>query len=647
MIFTYWEGANISPEHLPCVAGWRLRFPSFKVFGPSDVSPLVERHFPEYTNIYSRIRLAACRSDLARLLLLYEYGGLYVDAHVGPSDPYRLAEIFGQLTTHELVIFEKPWERADANDIALINGVLAARQGSEILFRIAKLAFARLADHWEAEKQTAGYVPYNVQAMTGAWVIGIWLLDRATRPVTIRLDYKSRVYLHLLSRDARVDGIHLYRYYQYRQPGKHWSERQKSEPLFQRIAKDQQGPPETVNSRLTKRDAVLSADEKNSKGNYADALNLLLPEISGGQDDYWMFFQIGRAYSGLRDRENAQRYFLAATETSYPYRVGALYELVKHDIEIEEFHRISLLEDALNLPGELMGKDEASHQKRFYYFQIHFLRALDAFKKTEYARCEDLFREAYRYSLSFNELAFRFDWVVDRFRTVPEFGKFAHLEYLRRVFLRIGMDDSIDYSVELNQLPTPSNVLEIGAMDGRRFDPLHDHLIKNKHNAVVVEPLPDMFNLLQDTYKNCDRIRFANVAIAEATGNLTLYRIKPEVASDHGQGEWVIGISSAIKGATLQYLDDIVTEEIVPALLFEEFTRQYDIGQFDVLQIDAEGYDWKILQQVDLKEYEVKLVHVEIINLAPSDRLAVFDALARVGFRYTYDGMNVTAIRTA
>ena len=53
---------------------------------------MIGKYFPAYLEVYQRIRIPACKSDIARLVALYEWGGLYVDCHCGIRD----AELIGQ-----------------------------------------------------------------------------------------------------------------------------------------------------------------------------------------------------------------------------------------------------------------------------------------------------------------------------------------------------------------------------------------------------------------------------------------------------------------------------------------------------------------------------------------------------------------------
>jgi mannosyltransferase OCH1-like enzyme len=84
-VFSYWTGEDLT-VHKDLISEWRGEFPHFQIFGDAEVLPLIERYFPDYTQLYNRIRIPTARSDIALLLLLYELGGLYIDCHCGIRD---------------------------------------------------------------------------------------------------------------------------------------------------------------------------------------------------------------------------------------------------------------------------------------------------------------------------------------------------------------------------------------------------------------------------------------------------------------------------------------------------------------------------------------------------------------------------------
>lgn len=57
---------------------------SFKVASDDDVLPILSRYCPDLLEIYKKIDVPAAKSDCARLALLYEFGGWYLDFDTFP-----------------------------------------------------------------------------------------------------------------------------------------------------------------------------------------------------------------------------------------------------------------------------------------------------------------------------------------------------------------------------------------------------------------------------------------------------------------------------------------------------------------------------------------------------------------------------------
>ncbi|WP_458441581.1 glycosyltransferase [Methylorubrum extorquens] len=81
-MFTYWDQANTSPisdfeNH------WIKEGAQLRIIGDNEVAMILENYLPQFVDKYRKTSIPACRSDLAKILGLYQYGGLYVDSHCG------------------------------------------------------------------------------------------------------------------------------------------------------------------------------------------------------------------------------------------------------------------------------------------------------------------------------------------------------------------------------------------------------------------------------------------------------------------------------------------------------------------------------------------------------------------------------------
>ncbi|MDE2238697.1 MAG: hypothetical protein KGJ73_02060, partial [Rhodospirillales bacterium] len=75
------------------------------------------------------------------------------------------------------------------------------------------------------------YVPYGLHSLTGTGVFVQTFFDTSPPPPRLKSEHKDQIGIVMLETNSS-HGFHIYQYYGYREPGQHWSERQKSERLF-------------------------------------------------------------------------------------------------------------------------------------------------------------------------------------------------------------------------------------------------------------------------------------------------------------------------------------------------------------------------------------------------------------------------------
>src|SRR6218665_132432 len=73
--------------------------------------------------------------------------------------------------------------------------------------------------------------------------------------------------------------------------------------------------------------------------------------------------------------------------------------------------------------------------------------------------------------------------------------------------------------------------IQVGAMDGKSFDPVYPHQRKHKGPARAGEPLEDHFASLQKNYADVPQMRFERAAIAPHNGTVTMRRIDPQAVA--------------------------------------------------------------------------------------------------------------------
>lgn len=194
-------------------------------------------------------------------------------------------------------------------------------------------------------------------------------------------------------------------------------------------------------------------------------------------------------------------------------------------------------------------------------------------------------------------------------------------------------------------------VVEVGANDGKTGDPLH-HLIRSnrRSKALLIEPIPHLFERLQNTYSGSPHCVLANVAIASAPGTMPIYYIDPgarelfldlppyfeELASfDIGKITSVLGD----RGASL------LRERIVRTLPLRALLAENSITKVDLLQIDTEGYDYEVLKTFPFDSSLPVLVCFEHCHLSESDRAAAVSLMISHGYSVEKWGKDFVCVR--
>ena len=140
-----------------------------------------------------------------------------------------------------------------------------------------------------------------------------------------------------------------------------------------------------------------------------------------------------------------------------------------------------------------------------------------------------------------------------------------------------------------------NTIIQIGANDGVRFDSLNQEIKKHMPKVILVEPIKSNFEQLKINYDKQNNIFFENSAISVDDEINHLYKVKESALNKYD--EHIIGITSFNKSHLIKHgvkKRDIVIEKISP-ISITNLLNKYKISQFDLLFIDAEGYDGKIL----------------------------------------------------
>jgi Glycosyltransferase sugar-binding region containing DXD motif len=235
-VFCYWT-TDVAPHRyempIDAMRAWRRQVGEFTVFDDEAVETALLAWGTEALETFRKIRIPACRSDLARLALLFQHGGVYVDAHCGPGRAEALDELMRQAAEQELVVFDESFDDGEYRNTCIINGILGGRAGSAVLAGLVGRALENLGVQRRLEAEAGGaMVPYSIDKLTGPWMIWHELYQRASVGADLKPEFASRVAIWPYQAEASARPVVTDRFGAHRTQDSHWSVRQKVEMLF-------------------------------------------------------------------------------------------------------------------------------------------------------------------------------------------------------------------------------------------------------------------------------------------------------------------------------------------------------------------------------------------------------------------------------
>jgi FkbM family methyltransferase len=204
------------------------------------------------------------------------------------------------------------------------------------------------------------------------------------------------------------------------------------------------------------------------------------------------------------------------------------------------------------------------------------------------------------------------------------------------------------------QQPEP-HVLQVGAMDGKRYDPIYAFMRHYRWHGLLLEPLPDLFAELTRNYAGQPNVTLVNAAIAETDGDRPMLRVRREAVRDGAVPLWAEGLGTffpernALGGVGLDAQQHAAImahsqEERVACLTLRSLAKRWPLPSVDLLQVDAEGCELAILRQVDSAGYKPRVIHMEHWALPPNERGQLLGLLGERGYRLRMSESDVMAI---
>ena len=185
--------------------------------------------------------------------------------------------------------------------------------------------------------------------------------------------------------------------------------------------------------------------------------------------------------------------------------------------------------------------------------------------------------------------------------------------------------------------------VQIGANNGMSVDPMRPYILKHHWRGILVEPHPSAFARLVENYRGEPQLTFENAAIAEHDGMALLYSPK------HRPGLGDLTLASSFDRAAVarisHHFGTDVEEFSLPALTIQSLLAKHDVRFIDLVQIDAEGFDDRIVAMFAHAGSLPTIFHFEIGSLSAERCRTCFDLLAELGYLIATVGLDAVAYR--
>ena len=157
--------------------------------------------------------------------------------------------------------------------------------------------------------------------------------------------------------------------------------------------------------------------------------------------------------------------------------------------------------------------------------------------------------------------------------------------------------------------------------------------LRRRWRGLLIEPLPHIFAKLESNYSGVKRFHCINSAVSDQSGTDMPFYFLPDATIEALELPWWSDQVGSFDRAQVAkhfpaHISPHIRSVLVPVDTLSNILIKNNITKLDVLQIDAEGYDYRILSQLDFNQWLPRILIFEHSNLSDED-LATADSLLR------------------
>jgi FkbM family methyltransferase len=188
--------------------------------------------------------------------------------------------------------------------------------------------------------------------------------------------------------------------------------------------------------------------------------------------------------------------------------------------------------------------------------------------------------------------------------------------------------------------------VQIGSSDGLDGDPIREFIVRDRWSGGLIEPLPHLYEQLIANYEGVPNLWFENVAVSHAEGSRAFWYISPEARVPG----WCNQLGSFDRDVVLSHrtqvdkLADHLLQRPVSCVRLDTLLRKHPMPWIDLVHVDAEGYDFEAIKQIDLRRVKPSIVLYEHKHLPARTREQCLEYLHGHGYETVEDGPDSLAI---
>lgn len=160
------------------------------------------------------------------------------------------------------------------------------------------------------------------------------------------------------------------------------------------------------------------------------------------------------------------------------------------------------------------------------------------------------------------------------------------------------------------------NIIQIGANKG--YDDITDIINHNLPSCLIlVEPFIEHNESLKECYKHIPNCYIENVAIVDNPDSTT-FRLYYHISDTNHINKFELASFNKDhfkKVREKDWNEEGMRERIVPSITINQLFDKYNLLDIDLLYIDTEGFDDKIIESINFDKYNIKEIYYENLHI--------------------------------